>query len=151
MPSDIQVAEDVRDESSKCGNVEAMALPIPPASVSGGEPGRVYIKFTTSDQCQAAKDMFDGRQFDGNTISAKFVSDEDFLRAAQGEWVMPRSAGGLPPPPGDFGALASAVIWSMHTQQPPPPPPSPHTPTPTPTPTHFHCHLIAGTLQDRSA
>ena len=100
-----QVAEDVRDESSKCGNVEAMALPIPPASVAGGEPGRVYIKFTTSDQCQKAKDMFNGRQFDGNVIGAKFVSDEDFLRAAQGEWVMPRPANSMAGPPGDFGAL----------------------------------------------
>ena len=95
----------MRDESSKCGNVEAMALPIPPASVAGGEPGRVYIKFTTSDQCQKAKDMFNGRQFDGNVIGAKFVSDEDFLRAAQGEWVMPRPANSMAGPPGDFGAL----------------------------------------------
>ncbi|KAK9825489.1 hypothetical protein WJX74_001008 [Apatococcus lobatus] len=107
-----EVAEDVRDESSKCGNVEAMALPIPPPSVSGGEPGRVYIKFTSSDQCQKAKDMFDGRQFDGNTIGAKFVSDEDFLRAAQGEWVMPRSATSMAGPPGDFGLTMGGPLPS---------------------------------------
>lgn len=36
---------------------------------------------------QKAKDVFNGRQFDGNTISASLVSDDDFNKAVAGLWT----------------------------------------------------------------
>ena len=49
-----QLLEDVRDESSKYGVVEAVAVPAPPATVPEAEPGRVYVMFATAEQCSKA-------------------------------------------------------------------------------------------------
>ncbi len=43
--------------------------------------------------------MFDGRTFDGNRISARYVSEEDLQQAQTGGWH-PSTNGSLPPPPG---------------------------------------------------
>ena len=49
-----QLLEDVRDESSKYGVVEAVAVPAPPPTVPEAEPGRVYVMFATAEQCSKA-------------------------------------------------------------------------------------------------
>jgi hypothetical protein len=46
----------------------------------------VYVKFSSPQESQKAKDVFHGRQFDGNTISASFSSEDDFNKAAAGLW-----------------------------------------------------------------
>ena len=43
--------------------------------------------------------MFDGRTFDGNRISARYVSEEDLKQAETNGWNQPAN-GSLPPPPG---------------------------------------------------
>ena len=46
--------EDVRDESSKYGTVEGVAVPAPPSAAGEMEPGRVYVMFATAEECSKA-------------------------------------------------------------------------------------------------
>lgn len=47
--------------------------------------------------------VFDKRQFDGNTITASYVSEQDFQRAHMGEWVSENPAAAA-------AAAAAAVV-----------------------------------------
>ncbi|KAK9801404.1 hypothetical protein WJX73_006914 [Symbiochloris irregularis] len=79
--------EDVQEESGKYGKVMGISVPKPPAGTSSEEPNRVYILFENPAQAKKAKEVFDGRSFDGNVIKAKFV---DFGAGVTN----------MPPPPG---------------------------------------------------
>lgn len=97
--------EDVQEESGKYGRLQGIAVPRPPPGTPQDVPNRVFLIFEAPDEARKAKDVFDGRSFDGNSITAKFVAEEDFERAQRGEWPpmdLPGQAGGsaLPPPPG---------------------------------------------------
>ena len=88
--------EDVRGECAKCGLIEAMATPTPSAeAIELAHPGRCYVKFQEEFSARAAREMLDGRVFDGRTVRASLATDEEFERAAAGAWLPPR------PPPGD--------------------------------------------------
>lgn len=50
----MQLMEDVRDESSKYGTVEGVAVPAPPSAASEMEAGRVYVMFATAEECSKA-------------------------------------------------------------------------------------------------
>lgn len=100
-----QLLEDVQEESGKYGRLQGIAVPRPPPGTPQDVPNRVFLIFEAPDEARKAKDVFDGRSFDGNSITAKFVAEEDFERAQRGEWPpmdLPGQAGGsaLPPPPG---------------------------------------------------
>lgn len=79
--------EDVKEECGKYGTVEGIAAPRPLPTVAPSEPSRVYVKFATPDEAGKVKDAFNGRQFDGNSISAVFASEDDFAQAAAGKWT----------------------------------------------------------------
>ena len=97
----LQLLEDAKDESSKYGVIENVCAPKPPPSVSANAGSRVYIMFRDPDGAAKAKAVFHGRQFDGNEISANYVGDDEFARAAAGQWVLSSGPGpSLPPPPG---------------------------------------------------
>ena len=98
----MQLLEDVRDECGKYGKVEGIAVPRPPPTVGPSEPSRVYIKFGTPDEAGKVKDAFNGRQFDGNNITAAFASEDDFNQAAAGQWT-----GAAPQAPALGGFMAS--------------------------------------------
>ena len=106
-----QLLEDAKDESSKYGVIEAVCAPRPPPSVSANAGSRVYIMFKDPDGASKAKAVFHGRQFDGNEISATYVGDDEFARAAGGQWVVSVNPGpSLPPPPGgSFFTVPSAA------------------------------------------
>ena len=88
--------EDVRGECAKCGLIEAMATPTPSAeAIELAHPGRCYVKFQEEFSARAAREMLDGRVFDGRMVRASLATDEEFERAAAGAWLPPR------PPPGD--------------------------------------------------
>ena len=88
--------EDVRGECAKCGLIEAMATPTPSAeAIELAHPGRCYVKFQEEFSARAAREMLDGRVFDGRTVRASLATDEEFERAVAGVWLPPR------PPPGD--------------------------------------------------
>ena len=105
----VQLLEDAKDESSKYGVIEAVCAPKPPPSVSANAGSRVYIMFKDPDGAAKARAVFHGRQFDGNEISATYVGDDEFARAAGGQWVLSSGPGpSLPPPPGTARAGTTA-------------------------------------------
>ena len=61
-------------------------------------------RYAQPSESEAAKKVFDGRTFDGNRISARYVSEEDLRQAQTGGWN-PGTNGSLPPPPGALSAL----------------------------------------------
>ncbi|EFN58712.1 hypothetical protein CHLNCDRAFT_50180 [Chlorella variabilis] len=91
--------EEVHEEAAKHGAVAAVVVPPPTAWVQDLMPGRCYIKYETAEDAQKGKVVFDGRTLDGNTIKAMFVQEEEFQRAAAGEWVSKQSGvAGIPLP-----------------------------------------------------
>ena len=70
--------------------------------------------------------VFDKRQFDGNTITASYVSEQDFQRAHMGEWIFEN--------PAAAAAAAAAAVVSPNGAAPafgavpglPGPPSAPH-------------------------
>lgn len=46
-----------------------------------------YIRFHDTDSSAKCKKRMDGRMFDDRKISARHVTEMDFQRAAQGEWL----------------------------------------------------------------
>ena len=116
----MQLLEDVQEESGKYGVVEGIAVPKPPAGISPSVGNRVFIVFATAEQAKKAKDVFHGRQFDGNNITAKFVAEEDFERASAGEWAMmdlpdqEPGAPAMPPPPGWYNSMLLHVLTDLY-------------------------------------
>ena len=103
----LQLEEDVRDECAEYGTVEGVCIPVPPRTMPPSEPGRAYIMFGSHEEATKAKPVFDGRLFDDGKVTAKLVPDDDFQRAAAGEWIHTPMPGGLPAHPGNASALAS--------------------------------------------
>mmetsp|Transcript_6083 Transcript_6083/g.15682 ORF Transcript_6083/g.15682 Transcript_6083/m.15682 type:complete len:349 (+) Transcript_6083:684-1730(+) len=111
------LCEDVKEECHKDGRVvTGITCPVPPETAPDTAGGRVYVKFQTPDQAKSAFMLMNGRQFDGNTVVAKYVSEEQFTTAEGGAWIdhsqpalpgPPSLAGGaLPGPPGMAGGAA---------------------------------------------
>ena len=65
---------------------------------------------TVSLTAWALRTVFDKRQFDGNTITASYVSEQDFQRAHMGEWVSEN--------PAAAAAAAAAVVVSPNGAAP---------------------------------
>ena len=65
-------------------------------------------RYTKASESEAARKVFDGRTFDGNTISASYVSEQDYRQAEAGIWA--QAAGALPPPPGDYTLHSSTLL-----------------------------------------
>jgi len=78
-------------------------------SVSVGICARRYSQPSESE---AAKKVFDGRTFDGNRISARYVSEDDLKQAETGVWNQAGN-GSLPPPPGAC-ALLLVTCMQLH-------------------------------------
>ena len=51
-----------------------------------------YLSNLTRLCCDRGRAVFDKRQFDGNTITAQYVSEQDFMRARAGEWISEMAA-----------------------------------------------------------
>ncbi len=96
----LQLEEDVRDECAEYGTVEGVCIPVPPRTMPPSEPGRAYIMFGSHEEATKAKPVFDGRLFDDGKVTAKLVPDDDFQRAAAGEWIHTPMPGSLPAHPG---------------------------------------------------
>lgn len=97
-----ELEEDVRDECAEYGTVEGVCIPVPPRTMPPSEPGRAYIMFGSHEEATKAKPVFDGRLFDDGKVTAKLVPDDDFQRAAAGEWIHTPMPGGLPAHPGVY-------------------------------------------------
>lgn len=91
--------EEVHDEAVRHGNVAAVVAPPPPDAYQDRLPGRCYIMYASTEEARKAQPVFDGRTLDGNTIKATFVSEDEFARAAHGEWVSKQAGvAGIPLP-----------------------------------------------------
>ena len=114
----LQLEEDVRDECAVYGTVEGVCIPVPPRTMPPSEPGRAYIMFGSHEEATKAKPVFDGRLFDDGKVTAKLVPDDDFQRAAAGEWIHTPMPGGLPAHPGNAsnGSLLSFASVDLQAQ-----------------------------------
>ena len=82
------IAEDVKEECTKCGLVLDVAVPKPPEdAIAKGEAGKVYVRFQEQAGAIAAQRMLHNRTFSGNKVMAAFVPEDQFLQALAGEWL----------------------------------------------------------------
>lgn len=65
----------------------AVVVPEPPPWVANEEPAPVFVRFDSEAACLKAKEAMNGRTFEANTVTAKFISDELWQRVKGGEWV----------------------------------------------------------------
>lgn len=52
-----------------------------------GTKDGMYRRFSKTEEAEAAKAVFNGRQFDGNIVTAKEAPEEEFDRANAGQWT----------------------------------------------------------------
>ncbi|KAK3243750.1 hypothetical protein CYMTET_46616 [Cymbomonas tetramitiformis] len=88
-----EVAEEVKEECSKRGEVLSICIPEPPPdSVAKEESGRVYVKFREQAGAIAAQRALNGRTFGGNKVVASFIPENDYDMADAGAWLDPPPA-----------------------------------------------------------
>lgn len=63
-----------------------------------------HLSILTRLCCERGRAVFDKRQFDGNTITAQYVSEQDFMRARAGEWISEMAAAAAIVSPSGAGA-----------------------------------------------
>ncbi|KAI7840349.1 hypothetical protein COHA_006131 [Chlorella ohadii] len=91
--------EEVYEEAAKYGNVSGVYVAIPTAQVQDLMPGRCYIKYGSVEDAKKGHAVFHGRTLDGNVIKASYVPEDEYSRAAAGEWVSKASnVAGIPLP-----------------------------------------------------
>ena len=78
---------ELTEELGAAGGAEALIIPDPPQWVPNEEPSPVFIRFQTEEACQKVKEIMNGRQYDQNTVIAKYITDDLWERLQQGEWV----------------------------------------------------------------
>lgn len=98
-----QLITDVTEEAAKYGSVKGVAVPPPPPTITTIEPARVFIQYSSAEESEAAKAIFHGRTFDDNAVSARYVSEMDFVSASAGVW--------------DAGALPATSMAGAHHEQ----------------------------------
>ncbi|GBF87338.1 hypothetical protein Rsub_00049 [Raphidocelis subcapitata] len=111
-----EITEMVYEEALRCGRVRGVALPLPGPDVPDATPCRVYVKFDNSGDGAKCKQMMNGRIFDDRKITADYVTEVEYSRAATGEWFtgnildagpppLPGALPGAPPLPAVGGSL----------------------------------------------
>eukprot|EP00238_Polyblepharides_amylifera_P001653 CAMPEP_0196573988 /NCGR_PEP_ID=MMETSP1081-20130531/3791_1 /TAXON_ID=36882 /ORGANISM="Pyramimonas amylifera, Strain CCMP720" /LENGTH=468 /DNA_ID=CAMNT_0041891871 /DNA_START=96 /DNA_END=1501 /DNA_ORIENTATION=+ len=84
----LEVAQDVKEECNKFGQVVDIYVPTPtPEAIQGNEPGRIYVRFIEQAGAIAAQRALNNRTFSGNKVMATFVPEGEFERAKLGVWL----------------------------------------------------------------
>jgi hypothetical protein len=78
---------EVEAECRESGGVEAIIIPDAPLWVANEEPCPVFVRFHDEESCKKVKEIMNGRQFELNTVTAKYIGDDLWSRVVQGEWV----------------------------------------------------------------
>lgn len=65
----------------------SVVVPEPPPWVANEEPAPVFVRFDSEAACVKVKEAMNGRTFEANTVTAKYISDELWQRVKGGEWV----------------------------------------------------------------
>lgn len=78
---------EVEAECRDVGGVERVIIPEAPNWVANEEPCPVFVRFVDEESCAKVKAVMNGRQFEANTVTAKFIGDDLWDRVVQGEWV----------------------------------------------------------------
>ncbi|KAJ2715909.1 hypothetical protein H4R19_000937, partial [Coemansia spiralis] len=75
------IMDDIRDECSNYGAVAELVIPRPrpdqPDAVVPGV-GKIFVRFATNDEATAALNALAGRQFNGRTVIASYITQDDF-------------------------------------------------------------------------
>lgn len=79
--------QEVEEECAATGSPAVVVVPEPPLWVPNEEPAPVFARFESEAACEAAKAAMNGRTFEANTVTAKFISDELWNKMRAGEWV----------------------------------------------------------------
>eukprot|EP00892_Ulva_mutabilis_P012560 jgi/Ulvmu1/9677/UM055_0015.1 len=82
-----ELREEVEEECAATGGVVACVVPEPPLWVPNEEPAPCFVRFESEALCEAAKAAMNGRTFEANTVTAKFISDDLWEKMRGGEWV----------------------------------------------------------------
>jgi hypothetical protein len=70
-----------------CRGLVSVVVPEPPPWVANEEPAPVFVRFESEETCKKAKEAMNGRTFEANTVTAKYISDDLWQRVKGGEWV----------------------------------------------------------------
>jgi hypothetical protein len=99
---------EVDEECRAVGGLDEVIVPAPPLWVANEEPCPIFCHFVDEESCKKAKEAMNGRQFESNTLTAKFINDDLWRRVKGGEWVdhkliidNPNQMGAPMPPPGN--------------------------------------------------
>jgi hypothetical protein len=92
----VEVEEECRGNSG----LQAVMVPEPPAWVANEEPCPVFVRFEDEASCKTVKEIMNGRAFEANTVTAKYISDDLWHRVQEGEWVDHRVVIDNPTAPG---------------------------------------------------
>jgi splicing factor U2AF subunit len=94
-----QLAEEVREEAARHGEVEGVAVPPPPASMQDRGPGRAYVLYRSVADAVRGRAVFHGRTLDESRIKAFQVHEAEHEVAAGGGWALRQhSVAGVPLP-----------------------------------------------------
>lgn len=126
----MQLLQDLKEEAGKYGALQGIATPLPPPTITALEPARVYLKYTQLSESAAAKEVFHGRTFDDNAISARYAPEMEYVQAEAGIFDAHLNSGlapGMSAPsmqaPGmQMGAPPPGMMMPPQQQQLPPPP-----------------------------
>jgi hypothetical protein len=91
---------EVEEECRESGGLSAVVVPEPPAWVANEEPCPVFARFEDEASCKKVKEIMNGRAFENNTVTAKYISDDLWHRVQEGEWVDHRVVIDNPTAPG---------------------------------------------------
>lgn len=88
--------------------VKGVAVPPPPESAQEQGPARAYVLYSSVEDAEKSYKIFHNRTLNENTIRARYVSEEEYQKAAEGEWtVRHKGVAGIPLP-----GLFSSVPFS---------------------------------------
>lgn len=73
------IVADIRNECMKSGQVLELKVPRPGTSEAAAQfVGRAFVRFADLGASRAAQVSLDGRQFDGNTVKATFMTADEY-------------------------------------------------------------------------
>jgi splicing factor U2AF subunit len=74
------ILDDIREECSKFGQVVSIEIPRPVPGVEVPGLGKVFIEFSSSEECQAAQLSLTGRKFSNRVVVTSYYSLDKYHR-----------------------------------------------------------------------
>lgn len=74
------IMEDIREECSKYGHVRSMEIPRPIEGVDVPGLGKIFIEYSTSNDCQRAQQSLAGRKFSNRVVVTSYFDLDRYHR-----------------------------------------------------------------------